>query len=327
MTATKRTLTVRVAEVRELNAAVRELRLRSADGRALPGYSAGAHVRVQVELPEGEDWRDYSLINLSTERDTSVAVDEYRIAVLMEAQGRGGSHYMHRIKPGDELVLEVPKNDFMLAPEGRAVLVAGGIGVTPLLSMAAERSRSGAPWRMVYAGRSRELMAFLPELQAMAGDALELHVDAERGGPLDVEALLDGCSAQDRLYVCGPKPLLDAVLAASEARHWEAGRVHFELFTAPAPQAGDHAFELVLAQSGLTLTVPADRSILECLIDAGVDPLYDCQRGECGVCTVPVIEGEIDHRDYFLSDKEKASGKLMQVCVSRCRGDRLVLDL
>ncbi len=327
MSATKRTLTLRVAEVRDLNPVVRELLLRSSDGRALPGYSAGAHVRVQVALPGGDDWRDYSLINLSTERDTTVAVDEYRIAVLKEAEGRGGSEFMHHVQSGDELVLEVPKNDFPLAPEGRAVLVAGGIGVTPLLSMATERKRTGAQWRMVYAGRNRELMAFLPELQAMAGDALELHVDAERGGPLDVAALLDGCSAQDRLYVCGPKPLLDAVLAASEARGWEAGRVHFELFTTPLPQAGDHAFEVVLAQSGMTLTVPADRTILDCLIDAGVDPLYDCQRGECGVCTVAVIEGEIDHRDYFLSDKEKASGKLMQVCVSRCRGDRLVLDL
>src|SRR5690606_7587164 len=119
----------------------------------------------------------------------------------------------------------------------------------------------------------------------------------------------------------GPKPLLDQVLARTQARGWNHERVHFELFTTPVVEAGDHAFEVVLAQSGETVSVRADQTILEALIDAGIDPLYDCQRGECGVCTVGVIEGDIDHRDYFLSESEKAEGKLMQICISRCRGD------
>jgi vanillate O-demethylase ferredoxin subunit len=193
--------------------------------------------------------------------------------------------------------------------------------------MAARRRAVGAPVRLHYAGRSRALMAFLPELEQLLGADLRLHADAEAGGPLDVDALLDGCAAQDQLYVCGPKPLLDAVLARTQARGWTHERVHFELFTTPAVEAGDHAFEVVLAQSGQAYTVPADQTVLDCLLEHGCDPLYDCKRGECGVCSTPVIEGELDHRDYFLSDAEKASGKVMQICISRCRGPRLVLDL
>ncbi len=330
MTIEPATLQLRVVATRTLNPLIRELQLCAEDGSALPGYSAGSHIRVQVALPDGQsDWRDYSLINLSSQTDTSAAVDEYRIAVRIEAAGRGGSQFMHRrLEVGDHVTVQAPKNDFALdASPGCAVLVAGGIGITPLVSMAVQRSREQAPWRMVYAGRSRDLMAFLPELQALGGDALSLHVDAEQGCPLDVPALLDACTQDDHLYVCGPKPLLDAVLAETETRGWQHERVHFELFTTPPVEAGDHAFEVVLARSGFSISVPADRSILDCLIDADVDPIYDCKRGECGVCTTTVIEGEIDHRDYVLSADEKASGQVMQICVSRCRGSRLVLDL
>lgn len=324
------TLQLRVAEASELNALIRLIRLRAEDGAALPGYSAGAHLRVQVDLPDGSaDWRHYSLINLTPSADACVAPTEYVIAVRREDEGRGGSRFMHRrVMPGQLLTIEAPKNEFALrdAP-GCAVLVAGGIGVTPLVSMAAQRIAQRAPVRMHYAGRSRQMMAFLPELQALLGDALQVHADAETGAPLDVDALLDACGHDDQLYVCGPKPMLDTLLARTQARGWTRERVHFEVFSAPPLAAGDHAFELVLAQSGQRLTVPADRSILDCLIDAGCDPLFDCQRGECGVCSTPVLEGEIDHRDYVLSESEKRAGNVMQICISRCKGQRLVLDL
>jgi len=324
------TLQLRVVEARDLNASIRQLRLRADDGATLPGYSAGAHLRVQVELPTGApDWRHYSLINLAPHTDACVAPAEYLIAVRREDEGRGGSRFMHqRVQPGQLLTVEPPKNEFPLREHaGCAVLVAGGIGVTPLASMAAQRIAQQAPVRMHYAGRNRALMAFLPELQQLLGDALRVHTDAEAGAPLDVDALLDGCGNDDQLYVCGPKPMLDTVLARTQARGWTRERVHFEVFTAPAVAAGDHPFELVLAQSGRSLTVPADKSILDCLIDAGCDPMFDCKRGECGVCTTPVIEGEIDHRDYVLTDSEKRAGDVMQICISRCKGQRLVLDL
>jgi vanillate O-demethylase ferredoxin subunit len=321
------TLALRVAEARDLNPLIRLLRLRAQDGAALPGYTAGAHVRVQVQLPEGKtDWRHYSLVSLATDADLAAPRD-YVIAVRREDEGRGGSRFMHQVQAGDMLPVEPPQNAFPLHAGGCAVLVAGGIGITPLATMAAQCKAAGQPVRLHYAGRSRELMAFLPELQALLGTDLRVHADVEAGGPLDVDALLAACGEADQLHVCGPKPLLDAVLAKTQARGWTHERVHFELFTTPVAEAGDRPFEVVLSQSGQSFEVPADQTLLDCLIEHGCDPMFDCKRGECGVCTATVLEGEVDHRDYFLSDAEKASGKVMQVCVSRARGPRLVLDM
>ncbi len=322
------TCTLSIAEATLLNPLVRTLVLQAADGAPLPGFAPGSHVRVCVTLPGGaKDWRHYSLVDVVRGGDTGPG--QYRIAVRLEATGRGGSRFMHeRLQVGDTVEIELPKNDFPLGTHaGCAVLVAGGIGITPLASMAAARRAAGLPVRMVYAGRSRALLAFLPELQGLLGDALSVHADEERGAPLDVAALLDACAPEDQLYVCGPRVMLDAVLAAAHARAWPSERVHFELFTAAVPQAGDHAFEVVLAQSGQRYQVPADQSILECLIDHGCDPMFDCKRGECGVCAVPVLEGDIDHRDYVLSASEKAAGNVIQICISRAKGQRLVLDL
>jgi len=329
MSATPATLQLRVAEARELNPLIRLLRLRADGGSALPGYSAGAHLRVRVQLPDGSrDWRHYSLISFLTDTAARGAPTEYLIAVRRDDQGRGGSLFMHRVQPGQLLEIEAPRNEFPLREHaGCAVLVAGGIGITPLIGMAAQRVAADAPVRLHFAGRSRELMAFVPELQQMLGSRLHLHVDAQAGAPMNVDALLDACAPDDQLYVCGPKPLLDGVLAGTQARGWSRERVHFELFSAPAAEAADRAFEVVLAQSGRSITVPADRSVLDCLIDAGCDPLFDCRRGECGVCGTPVIDGEIDHRDHVLSALERREGRVMQICVSRCKGARLVLDL
>ncbi|WP_038202624.1 PDR/VanB family oxidoreductase [Xenophilus azovorans] len=324
------TFAVEVVAADALNPLIRRFTLRAVDGAPLPGFTAGAHVRVQVELPDGaSDWRHYSLVNTHAGADTGAPQPHYTIAVRREDEGRGGSRWMHALQAGQRIEIEPPKNDFPLgAHAGCAVLVAGGIGITPLASMAAARRAAGLPVRMLYAGRSRALMAFLPELQALLGESLAVHADEERqGAPLDVAALLDGCAAEDQLYVCGPRAMLDAVLAAADARAWPRERVHFELFTAPVAAAGDQPIELVLAQSGQQLTVPAGQSILDCLIEHGCDPLFDCKRGECGVCSAAVVEGEPEHRDYFLSDAEKAGGKVMQICVSRAKGRRLVLDL
>lgn len=322
-------LEVRVAEAETLNPLIKRLLLQNPAGETLPGFSAGAHVRVQVRLPDGsQDWRHYSLINPQPMAGATDAPAHYEIAVRREDDGRGGSRFMHGLQVGDRLLIEAPKNDFPLQVGAAPVLlVAGGIGVTPLLSMAAELRASGRPVRMVYAGRTRPLLAYLPQLQALLGDALLVHTDEAAGAPLDIAALLDSCAPTENLYVCGPKPMLDAVLAGAQARGWHSDRVHFEVFAAAAPQTGDQPFDVVLAQSGVTHRVAADQSLLDCLIDHGCDPLFDCKRGECGVCAVPVIEGEVDHRDYVLSASEKAAHNVIQICVSRARGARLVLDL
>lgn len=323
-------LTLRVEHARMLNPLIRELRLAAPDGAVLPTFSAGAHVRVQVKLPDGStDWRHYSLINASPAAEALAAPRHYLIAVRLEDTGRGGSRFMHQqVQAGQLLQVEPPRNEFELGAQAAcAVLVAGGIGVTPLISMAAARCMQGAPVRLHYAGRNRAQMAYVDELQGLLGERLHLHADDEAGAPLNVAALLAGCAADDVLYVCGPKPLLDAVLAQAQARGWPRERVHFEVFAPATVAAGDHAFELVLAQSKRSLQVGAAQSILDALIQAGCDPFYDCQRGECGVCATPVIEGEIDHRDYVLSESERRAGNVIQTCVSRCKGQRLVLDL
>ncbi len=319
---------LRISQARLLNPLIRELRLVAEGDAPLPGYGAGAHLKVQVTLADGHtDWRHYSLVNLAPAATDAPA--EYVIGVRLEAEGRGGSRFMHEgVQAGDTLVVEGPKNDFPLLPAaGTTVLVAGGIGITPIASMAAQCKAEGRAVRLHYAGRSRALMAYLGELQVLLGDDLRVHADDEAGAPLDVDALLDGCGAQDTLHVCGPKVMLDQVLAKTQARAWPRERVRFELFTEAAAATGDQPFEVVLAQSGKTFTVPAGQTLLDCLVEHGCDPLFDCKRGECGVCSTPVIEGEIDHRDYFLSDSEKKTHKLMQICISRAKSPRIVLDL
>lgn len=323
-------LSLQVAEARLLNPLIRLLRLRAAGGSVLPGYTPGAHVQVRVRLPDGsDDWRHYSLVDLAGEPGGAQAPREYTLAVRREETGRGGSRFMHEgLQPGDRVEVTPPRNDFPLhdgAPG--AVLVAGGIGITPLASMAAWRRAQGQAVRMCYAGRSRSMMAFLPELQALLGEALTVHADDERGAPLDAGALLDGCTADERVYVCGPKVMLDAVLAAAQARGWPPERIHFELFAAAVAESGDQPFEVELIQSGQRFTVAADQTLLDCLIEHGCDPMFDCKRGECGVCAVPVVSGEIDHRDYVLSQREKDAGNVIQACISRAKGPRLVLDL
>ncbi|MGJ7498098.1 PDR/VanB family oxidoreductase [Variovorax sp. RT4R15] len=323
------TLLLLVATIDDLNPFIRRIVLRAPDGGLLPSFSAGAHIQVQVPLATGlSDWRHYSLISFDPSGSSTLAPCDYTIAVRREDAGRGGSKHMHRLKAGDSVTVQAPKNDFPLRDhEAPAVLVAGGIGVTPLASMATELKRLNRVARMVYAGRTRALMAFIPELRMLLADSLELHVDEEANAPLDIAQLLDGCDAGEILYVCGPKIMLDAILSATQARAWPSDRIRFELFSAPEAQTGDRAIEVVLKQSGKTLTVPADHSILDCLLDNGCDVLADCKRGECGICATNVLEGEVDHRDYVLTEAEKASGKIMQICVSRAKGPRLVLDL
>lgn len=318
------TLRVTVSNVRVLHPEIREFTLVPAEGQALPAFEAGAHVRVRVK--DQDEWREYSLIDMGD--GAPKAPVSYRIAVRRDPAGRGGSAFMHELRAGATLDIQPPRNDFAVhAHDGAAVLIAGGIGVTPLVSMATRLHAQRRPVRMHYAVRSRDLAAFADELRPMLGEHLQLHVDAEAVAPLSAATVLAQCGPHDHLYVCGPQPMLDAVLAEAAQRGWPRERIHFELFSAPAAPSGDHAFELVLAQSGRTFTVPADKSVLDVLIANGLDPMFDCQRGECGVCAVAVLEGAIDHRDYVLTARERAEGNVMQACVSRAKGARLVLDL
>ena len=313
-----------VTDIRAETSLIRAIRLARPHGEPLPSWEAGAHVKVR--LPDGGE-RSYSLINTSLDPAATTRPHAYRLGVRLERPSQGGSKFMHALKVGDVLAVATPRNNFPLEPASKPiVLLAGGIGVTPVLSMAATLTAGKHPYRFIYAGRSRDQFAFLAESEALCGEHLTVHTD-DTGGILNVKGLMTSLSGNEPLYVCGPKPMIDAAIQSARDLGWVDGRLRFEIFAAAAPHAGDQPFEVVLNNSGKTFLIPPDKTILSVLIEAGEDPMHDCQRGDCGICQVSVIEGTPDHRDYILTDTERADGKVMQICVSRSKSPRLVLDL
>jgi ferredoxin-NADP reductase len=318
-----------VETVQALTPHIKAFRVRAADGRALPGYTAGAHIRVQVQSQGAADWRAYSLVDFKGDAAATHSPDHYLIAVRREDAGAGGSLWMHNaVHAGDTLRITPPANAFALDACNDAVLIAGGIGVTPIASMAAALAARKHRFTLHYTGRAIAQLAFVDALRAVAGESLRLYGDdeASEANRFDLARLFDTLAPTQPLYVCGPQGLIDATIALATARGWPRESIRSELFAAAAPQAGDAAFEVELRQSGVTLTVAPKQTILDAMLEHGLDPLYDCKRGECGVCETGVIEGEVDHRDYCLSDSEKRAGKVMHICVSRACGARLVLD-
>jgi len=318
-----------VETVQPLTPHVTAFRLRAADGRALPGYAAGAHIRVQVHPAGAAGWRAYSLVDFTGDAAATHSPGHYLIAVRREDTGTGGSRWMHdAVRAGSTLRITAPANAFALGACDDAVLIAGGIGVTPIASMAAALAARGHRFALHYTGRAIAQLAFVDELRAVAGDNLRLYGDdeAHEANRFDLARFVDTLAPAQPLYVCGPQGLIDATIALATARGWPRESIRSELFAAAAPQAGDAAFEVELRASGVTLSIAPKQTILDAMLDHGLDPLYDCKRGECGVCATSVIEGEVDHRDYCLSDSEKHAGQVMHICVSRARGARLVLD-
>lgn len=289
------------------------------EGGSVPPWQAGAHIRVS--LPNGGD-RPYSLMALP-----DLPVGTLALGVLREQQSTGGSQFMHALNVGDVVTATGPVNNFRLH-EGRtpALLFAGGIGITPILSMAAELKAQNIPYRVHYAGRTDGLLAFLPQLRAICADALRIHYDSD-DSRLDIAAALKHAPPNSHVYVCGPAGMIEAVKAGALASDIAADHIHYELFKAEQPSSPDRPFEVELKSTGQIVTVAAGQSIIQALEAAGLDVLYDCQRGDCGICQCSVIAGEPDHRDVILSDDEKASNKVMQICVSRAKSERLVLDL
>lgn len=314
---------VRVAGVRELAGDVRELTLRALDGDSLPPFSPGSHVVVHLPLPERRRLNAYSL--LSPPWSTA----EYRVAVRRIGDGRGGSRWIHdRVGVGDVLAIEPPRNLFTpVATARRHLLVAGGIGITPFVSYVHALSRQGTPFELHYAFREPAGAPLLDELRSLAPHALHAHHD-EDGGVL--MAALDRALRHQplgtHLSVCGPAPMMDAVVAAATACGWPPSRIHLERFA--AQEGPTEPFEAVLAGSGRRLAVPADATLLEALEGAGLDVPYMCRQGVCGECRTGVVDGDPDHRDVFLTADERAAGDCLMPCVSRAAaGGVLVLDL
>jgi len=293
------------------------------DGATLPAFSAGSH--IDVHLPNGLT-RQYSLCNEPGESH------RYLIAVLRDAASRGGSAAMHeQVHEGQSIDISTPKNHFSLAHDARhSLLLAGGIGVTPILCMAERLARVGAPFEMHYCARSPARMAFR---ERIAGSPFASRVawhfdDGAAGQKLDIESLTAAPEPGTHLYVCGPRGFIDAVLGAARAHGWPEARLHYEFFGAEgAPSTGNSSFEVQLASSGRVVTIAPDRSVVQALSAAGIAVQTSCEQGVCGTCLTRVLEGIPDHRDVYLTPDEQAAGDQFLPCCSRAKTPRLVLDL
>uniref|UniRef100_UPI003342C3E5 PDR/VanB family oxidoreductase n=1 Tax=Castellaniella defragrans TaxID=75697 RepID=UPI003342C3E5 len=311
---------VRVADKRREAQDVVSLELVDPHDAPLPAFTAGAH--IDVHLPGGLI-RQYSLLNDCAERR------RYRIGVLREVRSRGGSVALHdQVQVGDLLRISAPRNRFALTPARHSLLLAGGIGVTPLLCMARCLQAAGAGFEFHYSCRTRVRAAFLddPVLAAHA----RLHFDDEPQTALDLPALFAGADADTHVYVCGPAGFIDAAVAQARAAGFEDARIHFERFAAAAhlePAQGDQPFQVRLASTGEVFDIPADEPVTKVLDRHGVFIPVSCEEGICGTCLTGVVEGVPDHRDSYLTDAEHAAGDQFTPCCSRSKTPVLVIDL
>ncbi|WP_431017137.1 PDR/VanB family oxidoreductase [Bradyrhizobium pachyrhizi] len=287
-------------------------------GSELAPFTAGSH--IDLHLPNGMI-RSYSLVNDQCERH------RYVIAVNKDAESRGGSSFVHdAVRVGDIIAISGPRNNFALQEEAEhSVLIAGGIGITPLLSMIRRLEALGCRWDLFYAARTRAAAAFLDELGTYRS-RVHVDFDDERSGRVfDLPAIVRNAPAHAHLYCCGPLPMLEAFEAATVDRL--ADRVHVEYFKARETPATEGGFDVKLARSNRTIAVEAGKTILDALLDAGIAANYACTEGVCGTCETRVLEGIPDHRDQFLSEEEQAANKSVMICCSGAKSRTLVLDL
>jgi tetrachlorobenzoquinone reductase len=309
---------VRLTAIRYVARDTSLFEFQSVDGRPLPAYEPGAH--IDLHLPSGL-LRNYSLT--AAEREPST----YTVGIKRDPASRGGSRYLHdELQVGATLKIGGPRNNFCLREDfAHTVLFAGGIGITPIWCMVQRLNTLGRAWQLHYACRSRDDMAFRDELGAMPQAAL--HFDDESGGQfLDVAAIVAAAPRDAHLYCCGPAPMLQAFEAAT--KDWPREQVHIEYFSpkeqGPAKKGG---FTVELARSGVEYFIPEGETILNVLLDAGIDIDYSCELGICGACEQRVISGIPEHRDSILSEEEQSENKRVMICCAGCKSERLVLDL
>jgi ferredoxin-NADP reductase len=298
------------------------LTLADPTGADLPEWAPGAHIDL---LMTPSLIRQYSLCGDTANRA------EWKVGVLLDPDSRGGSQFVHdKLHEGATVRVRGPRNHFPLVGAPRYLFIAGGIGITPILPMVAAAEATGADWRLLYGGRTRSSMGFVDELDRY-GDRVTICSRDEQDQSFreNLDSALSEPGQDTRVYCCGPEGLLTAVEHACAS--WPAESLHVERFSAKEleePSEGAlESFDVECHRSGLTVTVPADKSVYQVCEDAGVDVLGSCLEGVCGTCECDVLEGEPDHRDSVLNDSEKASNDTMMICVSRSRSERLVLDL
>ncbi|MFL6796652.1 MAG: PDR/VanB family oxidoreductase [Xanthobacteraceae bacterium] len=286
-------------------------------GISLPSYQPGAH--IDVHLPNGLI-RQYSLI------DPDGGGTSYRIAVKRDPASRGGSRCMHdELRVGRSLEISAPRNNFALIEDApHVLLLAGGIGITPIWCMVQRLAKLGRSWTLYYASRSRVDMAFLQTLETMAGS--QFHFDDENAGNvLDVAGIIAQTPRDAHLYCCGPTPMLTAFEKATG--DWPRAQIHVEYFTPRQETDKTGGFIVELARSGKEFVIPEGETILQVLLDAGVDVDYSCELGICGACEQRVLAGIPEHRDAILTEEEQASNSKVMICCAGCKTERLVLDL
>ncbi len=317
------TLQVRVAHKRTEAQDICSLELVALDGAALPAFTAGAH--IDVHLPNGLQ-RQYSLCNAPSE------THRYVIGVLRDAASRGGSAAVHElVDEGSTLTISTPRNLFALEPAApHHLLLAGGIGITPMLAMAEHLAATGQSFALHHCSRSRARTAFVERLAAAPFAAHSHHHfdDGDAAQKLDITATLANAPAGTHLYVCGPQGFMDAVLSAGRAAGWPEERLHREYFgAAPVDHSQDGSFELEIASTGKVIKVLPDQTALAALHAAGIDIPMSCEQGVCGTCLTRIKAGTPDHRDQYLEPDEQAANDQFLPCCSRASSARLVLDL
>lgn len=308
--------------MRTIASGIVEMELRALGEEALPAFKAGAH--IELHLPNGMS-RKYSLVNSQDD------ADRYQLAVKREQPGRGGSAYIHEaLRPGDCVVISPPHNQFSLDETAdHSVFFAGGIGVTPIVSMVRRLASIGRTFDVYYGARLRAEAAFadmLTNLSDACDGRIELRLDDERDGcRIDFRLAAEASPANSHFYCCGPAPMIDAYERALS--HIPAHRVHRERFSGGAERGCQGGFEVVLAKSRRTVHIPDGETILDTLLNEGVEVDFSCMEGFCGSCRVGVVKGIPIHKDTVLNASERASNKVMMICCSSALGERLVLDL
>lgn len=311
-------LSLMVRQIDSLTPRIRRLLLVSTDSRPLPTFTPGAHVELHVP-GERIQRRAYSLVN-------EPGTDYYEIAVQLEENSSGGSRWVHSLSEGQVIQAESPSNQFPLSDSAdHFVLIAGGIGITPMLGMARALKSSGKTFSLHYSGRTPESMAYLDEVKELEQSNLWI-TNGDSSKRFPARSVLADPKIAQHLYICGPNQMVNSVLQEARELGWKDDQLHYEVFTGALEQLGDKPFDVFLKESGLTLTVNPDQTVLDAMLEAGLDPMFDCRRGDCGVCVAQVLEGEADHRDICLSERERSLGSFCP-CVSRATSERLVLDI